>query len=134
LALLAVVACLLGSWRRWNDDSVDDAYRNRIRGAAIRGATAPEDEVLLPVRDDRVLQYYAQREMTFSVTSIEAIDALPPPHGGRLYACPLSWAERNPEVVRALDGRFPRRQVGDLVIYELRRAPAASQASPEPRL
>lgn len=132
--LVTVGTCLAMTRARWHDDAVEIGDLKRLRGEAIRAATAPADEVLVSMSSDRILQYYAEREMIFSVSSLELIGSMGSAGRATLFACTGTWAEGNASIRQALDARFSHRPAGDLVLYDLRTPvggePAAASSVP----
>lgn len=122
VALVGLSTALTTFTRRYGAEADLDARR---LGLAVREASRPEDHVAMPIAENRVLQYYAEREMAFGVDSPAALAALPPARS-RVYAARPAWVAQHPGMAAHLAEqaaeRLPQREAV-LLTVRLRPSP-----------
>lgn len=117
-SIVLVTAAITSSWRASRVDSEGGA-RVKSLGEAIRMSSGEREEVVVPVPEDWVLQYYAQREMVFGVSAPSALAALPTPTYGRVFVAAPKWLDDRPALRTYLEQRYPRRTQLPVVAYDL---------------
>ncbi len=121
-ALLVTAAASLSSVRDLYASDSNHAVNLKRWGDAIRATSADTDLVLACSPDDRIFQYYIDREIVFSIDTPEKFRNATLRRPARLFACPARWAEAKPDVLGFLDELYSRRVVGgDLVLFDLRK-------------
>ena len=87
-------------------------------GEVIAGLSTPRDAVLMPTGEDRVLQYYVDRPMTFALdTPVKMQAAASGAKGAYLIAIPERSATRFAELIAHLEQRYTLRKERGLMVF-----------------
>ncbi|MDQ3188958.1 MAG: glycosyltransferase family 39 protein [Pseudomonadota bacterium] len=124
LAALGVVVggvCALGTASTLRLYAADDRSNGHILqgfGEVVAALTAPSDAVFLPIREDRVLQYYLDRPITFGLDTPDKLEAAAAkaitPY---LILVPERHAKMFPELLAYLKTRYSERREKGLIVY-----------------
>jgi 4-amino-4-deoxy-L-arabinose transferase-like glycosyltransferase len=118
LAAIGVVATVKTRALYWADDRSNGFLMQGI-GEAVGQLTTLRDPVLLPIRDDRVLQYYVDRPVTFGLdTPAKIASATATATRPYLIAVPERNAGEFPEVLAYLEARYPLQRTSGVLLFQ----------------
>jgi 4-amino-4-deoxy-L-arabinose transferase-like glycosyltransferase len=120
LAALVVITCVPAVMRTrtlFTTDDHENAPGLQKIASVIARATSEREAVFLPIRHDRVLQYYVDRPARFDIdTPAKLAEAVTETSGRYLVVMPERSARDFPELVTYLESRYrPRREQGVLL-------------------
>src|SRR5262245_5139204 len=102
----------------WED--LDYPRRLKVWGEMIRNISHDTDVILVPMREDRIFQYYSEREMAFEITTMEKVDKqTAAPNTATLLVCPAKRVAEFQGVLAPLGTKYPGRTEQGLVLYTL---------------
>lgn len=119
--LLVTLSAETSATRRLYSD--ESQYGNTLRrwGTAIQSQSRDTDLVFTCSGEDHILDYYADRQMKFSIETPQQLQAASKQRAGRLLACPETETAKHPELTQYLDAAYQRRNVAGMTLYDLSR-------------
>ena len=118
---LVVLASALVSTKRLHDSDSEYAGSLKRWGDTIRSTSAETDVVLVCSKEDRIFQYYADRDMIFSVDSKDKFDSSLERTSAALFVCQARQTKEHRGVVEYVRIARDRRDLDSLVLVGLRR-------------
>jgi 4-amino-4-deoxy-L-arabinose transferase-like glycosyltransferase len=114
------IAATATTQRLYASDDPSNGHLLRGFGEVLSILTTPTDRIFLPI-EDRVLQYYVDRPITFNLSTPEKLQAAAAAADAAkrryLIVVPERHAEGFPELMSYLESRYPMRKERKLIIF-----------------
>ena len=120
LLIVSTVAALRATTRLYSEDSDYPASLKRW-GEIIRLNSHETDLVFACSPEDRILEWYADRDMRFSISTPREFSDSTARRPAALFVCPERLAEKQRVFLDYLAGAYPRHDKDGLVLFVLRK-------------
>lgn len=122
VAVVIAGACGIATLRTrslYASDDMNNGPTLRGFGEAVATLGTPRDPVFLPIKDDRVMQYYVDRPTTFGLDTPEKLQAaLATVKGRYLILLPERNSAKFAEMLAYLEAHYPERRDKALFIFQ----------------